>query len=115
MKLSIIFEPEPRRWGYRGDPWFWRYLKKRFAGIDLPLDPRRLEALIRKEHERLSGEALREGSMARVRQFEHGGMTSGGISGTFWVNVGIPLLQQRLEAANRRIRCRDGEKGEFST
>ena len=100
MKLLIIFEPEPARWGFRGDPWFWRHLKKRFGGIDLPLDPQRLEGLIRKEHERLSGEILREGSMARVRQFEHGGMTSGGISGTFWVDVGIPLLRERLETVN---------------
>ena len=103
MKLSIIFEPEPVRWGFRGDPWFWRYLKNISAGIDLPVDPGWLDDFIRKEHKRLSGEALREGSMARVPQFEHGGMTSGGISGTFWMNVGIPLLKQRLENVNKTL------------
>ena len=101
MKLSVIFEPEPDQWGFRGDPEFWRYLKKRFDDIDLPVTPHHLEDCIKKEHKRLSGEVLREGSMARVRQFERGGMTSGGISGEFWVNTGIPLLKERLELANK--------------
>ena len=104
MKLSSIFDPEPPRWGFRGDPVFWRYLKKRYGGVSLPVDPRKLEALIREEHKRLSGEVLCDGSMAVVRQFEQGGMTSGGISGTFWENVGIPLLKERLEAANSKLR-----------
>ena len=106
MKLSIIFEPEPSRWGYRGDPLFWRYLKKRYGNTSLPVDPRKLEEVIRSEHKQLSGKELREGSMVRVRQFERGGMTSGGISGTFWENVGIPLLKIRLATENSRIEYR---------
>jgi len=61
-------------------------------------------------------EQLGEGGMARVPQFEHGGMTSGGISGSFWMNVGIPQLKQRLENVNRTPLCgsaaeEEGEKG----
>lgn len=107
MNVIIIFEPEPVRWGFRGDPWFWRHLKQELGSIELPLDPQRLEALIREEHRKLSGEELREGSMARVPQFEHGGMTSGGISGSFWENVGIPLLRERLEKANLSLNGTD--------
>ncbi len=110
MKLSSIFEPEPERWGYRGDPWFWRHLKRGFAGTDLPFEPQRLERLIRKEHKRLSGETLREGGTAIVPQFQHGGMSSGGISGTFWVKTGIPLLMQRLEMANAKAKQSEGDK-----
>ena len=28
MKLSKIFEEKPERWGFRGDPYFWDYLKE---------------------------------------------------------------------------------------
>ena len=29
MKLSKIFEEKPERWGFRGDPYFWDYLKEK--------------------------------------------------------------------------------------
>ena len=111
MNLSIIFDPEPERWGYRGDPWFWRYLKKQCSSKELPVDPQWLEGFIQAEHERMSGEILRKGGTTRIPQFEHGGMTSGGISGTFWMEVGIPLLKARLEIVNRRLTGTDKGRG----
>ena len=35
MKLSIIFEEKPERWGFRGDPYFWDYLKKLAENMDI--------------------------------------------------------------------------------
>ena len=104
MKISVIFEPEPDSWGFRGDPYFWRYLKKRMSNVDLPVDPDNLEKFIRNEHYRLTGERLTAGSMAVAKQFAHGGMTSGGLSGKYWTYIAIPLLKKRLEKAN------DGQK-----
>lgn len=100
-KLSVIFEPEPERWGYRGDPWFWRHLKRRSASIDLPVDPQRLEDLIQKEHLRLSGQKLTRNSKACADALKHGGMTSGGIYGRFWIEEAMPLLKKRLMEANK--------------
>ena len=103
MKLSVIFDPEPDSWAFRGDPYFWRFLKKRVSGVDLPVDPAALERFIRKEHYRLSGTRLTPGSVAAVKEFAHGGMTSGGLSGEFWTKYAIPLLKERLEKANEDL------------
>jgi len=100
MKVSVIFDPEPEAWAFRGDPYFWRYLKKRLSGVPLPASPEKLERFIRDEFYRLSGVRLRAGVTGIVKEFEHGGMTSGGLSGNFWVKYAIPLLKERLVRAN---------------
>lgn len=103
MKLSVIFDPEPEAWAFRGDPYFWRYLRKRVSRVSLPVDPDALERFIRKEHYRLTGIGLTAGSIGIAEEFAHGGMTSGGISGEFWVRYAIPLLKERLVEANEEI------------
>ena len=99
MKVSVIFEAEPDSWAFRGDPYFWRHLKRRLSATDLPKDPAWLERFIKEEHRRLTGEVLNRSSMAIAKQFAHGGMTSGGLCGKFWVDYAIPLLKERLKEA----------------
>lgn len=103
MKLSVIFDPEPESWGFRGDPYFWRHLKRRVSRVDLPVDPDKLEQFIRKEHYELSGKRLTDSSIAIVEEFKHGGMTSGGLSGEYWTEYAIPLLKGRLRKTNEEI------------
>ena len=95
MKASVIFEPKPVRWGFRGDPYFWDYLKMKLSNTELPTDPDVIERFVRTEHYRLSGKPLTESSIAYVEAFAHGGMSSGGLSGEFWTEEGIPLLRSR--------------------
>ena len=99
MKLSSIFEEKPASWGFRGDPYFWDYLKEQAEQMDL-LSPDELEAWIKAEYRRLSGKALTDqyGDFAVIRQFAHGGMSSGGVDNLWWINEGIPLLRSRLAA-----------------
>ena len=100
MSLSEIFEQPPERWGLRGDPYFWEYLKaehlKRLAGGMDFLSPEGLEEWIKSEHLSLSGEALTVGSRAYIERFAHGGISSGRVSGEWWTQVGIPYLKERL-------------------
>ena len=103
MKVSDLFYPEPERWGFRGDPYFWRYLRQLFSNTDMPFDPDMLESVIRKEHLRLSGEKMSLHSKAFFPMFSHGGMTSGGVSGEYWMKTAIPLLRERCEAANHEL------------
>ena len=70
MKLSIIFEEKPKRWGLRGDPYFWDHLKQLAEYMDF----------------------------AVIDQFAHGGMSSGGVDNLWWMETGIPLLKNRLTA-----------------
>ena len=94
--VSIIFEVEPKRWGFRGDPWFWRYLKELFESYDETISEDELEKIIKDEHQKLTSKELSESSYAYCEKFDHGGMSGGGLSGKFWIETGIPLLKERL-------------------
>ena len=99
MKLSKIFEEKPASWGFRGDPYFWDYLKDRAESMDM-ISPDELEKWIKEEYLSLSGKALTDeyGDFAVIEQFAHGGMSSGGVDNLWWIETGIPLLKSRLSA-----------------
>ena len=99
MKLSVIFEEKPKRWGFRGDPYFWDYLKEQAEHMDL-LTSEELETWIANEYRSLSGKVLTDEYMdfAVIKQFAHGGMSSGGVDNRWWMQEGIPLLKSRLAA-----------------
>ena len=63
------------------------------------LSPGELEEWIKKEYLTVSGKALTNeyGDFAVVKQFAHGGMSSGGLDNEWWMQEGIPLLKSRLE------------------
>ncbi len=99
MKLSVIFEERPKQWGFRGDPYFWDYLKERAENMEM-ISPDELEKWIGQEYFSLSGKALTDeyGDFAVISQFAHGGMSSGGVDNEWWMQEGIPLLKSRLTA-----------------
>ena len=99
MKLSAIFEEKPERWGFRGDPYFWDYLKGLAENMDI-ISPDELEKWIKEEYLSVSGKELTDiyEDFAVVEQFAHGGMSSGGVDNLWWVEKGIPLLKSRLAA-----------------
>ena len=103
MKLSAIFEEKPKRWGFRGDPYFWDYLKELAENMDIiSLDE--LEKWIKEEYFSLSGKAMTDkyGDFAVIEQFAHGGMSSGGVDNLWWIEEGIPLLKSRLSVINKK-------------
>lgn len=97
MKLSEIFEEKPKQWGFRGDPYFWDYLKDLAEDMET-VSPDELEAWIKKEYLSLSGKPLTDEYMdfAVIDRFKHGGMSSGGVDNRFWTEKAIPLLKSRL-------------------
>ena len=99
MKLSVIFEEKPERWGFRGDPYFWDYLKKLAENMDI-ISPDELEKWIKEEYLSVSGKELTDiyEDFAVVEQFAHGGMSSGGVDNLWWIEKGILLLKSRLTA-----------------
>ena len=99
MKLSIIFEDKPKRRGFRGDPYFWDYLKELAENMDI-ISPDELEKWIKEEYFSLSGKVLTDKYMdfAIIEQFAYGGMSSGGVDNGWWMEEGIPLLKSRLAA-----------------
>jgi len=97
MKLAKIFEEKPERWGFRGDPYFWDYLKTLAENMNI-ISPDELEKWIKEEYFSLSGKILTDEYMdfAVIEQFAHGGMSSGGVDNQWWMEEGIPLLKSRL-------------------
>jgi len=103
MKLSVIFEEKPKRWGFRGDPYFWDYLKELAENMDI-ISPDELEKWIKEEYFSLSGKLMTDqyGDFAVIDQFAHGGMSSGGVDNLWWIEEGIPLLKSRLTVINKK-------------
>lgn len=99
MKLSVIFEAKPERWGFRGDPYFWDYLKELAENMET-VSPDELEQWIKEEYLSLSGKPLSDEYMdfAVIKQFAHGGMSSCGVDNRWWMEKGIPMLKNRLAA-----------------
>lgn len=103
MTLSIIFEEKPKRWGFRGDPYFWDYLKELAENMDI-ISTDELEKWIKEEYLSLSGKVMTDkyGDFAVIEQFAHGGMSSGGVDNLWWIEEGIPLLKSRLTVINKK-------------
>ena len=103
MKLSVIFEEKPKRWGFRGDPYFWDYLKELAENMDI-IPPDELENWIIEEYFSVSGKVMSDkyGDFAVIEQFAHGGMSSGGVDNLWWIEEGIPLLKSRLTVINKK-------------
>ena len=99
-RLSSIFEEKPEYWGLRGDSYFWNYLEEKFSNYRLPFEYEELEKKIKEEYLKLTGLELTKDSIGRCDDFKHGGMSSGAISGEFWINTALPLLKERLKNLN---------------
>ena len=97
--LSDIFQEEPNRgWGARGNPCFWEYLEERAKKKEIPMTTDELEHWIKEEHLKLTGTEMTMKSDVFVKAFDHGGMSSGRVTGDWWLEIGIPLLMERLNS-----------------
>ena len=94
----------PKRCGLRGDSYFWKYLQEH---IPEDMTANGIKQWIKNEHYKLTGKRLTLWSTEYVEEFAHGGMSSGRISGEWWLTTGIPLLKSRLPNKRREfsIRC----------
>jgi len=95
MKYSELFEPEPEKWGLRGDPYLWRELKEHFGDNELPDDESKLYLSIFRYCGDRCKVGLNNAETAYVKDFDKGGMSSGEVSCKWWRETGIPLLLKR--------------------
>ena len=95
MKLRDLFEPEPEQWGQRGDSYLWKECKAQLGVVQPPDTEQELVALLSQTIEELVGEPLTKDGQYFVDRFAHGGMSSGWVSGEWWLVKGIPLLVAR--------------------
>ena len=107
--VALIFSRKPSHWGLRGDPYFWTYLEESFIEYSLPMDITYFEKLIKVKYMDISGKKI--GERAFIKEFAHGGMSSGRVSG-IWLNL-IPLLKYRLIKLNNDYYLNNGESSKI--
>jgi hypothetical protein len=96
-KMSALFDPEPRRWGLRGDPWLWRALRDHLADTDIPPLASEVASHLHAAFAELAGTDLLGNPASSVyrERYAHGGMSSGMISLDTWRDKLIPMLAER--------------------
>lgn len=95
--MAELFDPEPERWGLRGDPHLWRAFRDHLDDRDIPASPAGVAGLLYDAFMDIVGVDLAghpESSVYR-EGFAHGGMSSGMISLDTWRDRLIPLLTER--------------------
>ena len=101
--LSELFEEEPRQYGLRGDDHFWKYLKEYFSTVRFPYSEEWMTDDIYRLFLKVTGEQLSAECKPFVKEYDNGGMSSGVLSGKFWVEKGIPLLVERYHKRLKEI------------
>jgi hypothetical protein len=99
-ELADLFDPEPARWGLRGDPYVWRAMRDHLAGAYLPPSVGEVMRMLYTAFERVVAvdlETSAEPSVYRA-EFAHGGMSSGYVSLDAWRTRLMPLLIDRAQA-----------------
>lgn len=94
--LSFIFEKKPMRWGLRGDPYLWDEMQESCIGKSLDIDEYEIGKFVCDYFKKVTGKELTYNEEVYVERLAHGGMSSGFVSGAFWITKGIPLLIENL-------------------
>jgi hypothetical protein len=104
VSISIIFHELPFQWGYRGDPYLWKEFDTHFSNILLPCSEELFLNEFNSAFEKYTGSKFdSEVVDIFVPRYDHGGMSTGMISLSFWSEKALPLLIQRLRQANSRL------------
>ncbi len=97
--VSDLFEPAPAQWGMRGDLFLWLEMQQALCQVSIPKDTDDLADIISASFQALTGRSLinRTGdSYFFIERFSRGGMSSGCVSVSYWLNEFIPRLQDRM-------------------
>lgn len=99
-----LFIPKPPRWGLRGDPYLWADFETHFNTTHYTnlheYSSADFKELLLQIFHTLTGQVLDylEGNeVIFIEAYDKGGMSSGCVSGKFWLETGIPLLLERFE------------------
>ncbi|MEU9861093.1 hypothetical protein AB0D99_09460 [Streptomyces sp. NPDC047971] len=97
VTMGSLFDPDPERWGLRGDPHVWWALRDRLSGTEMPASLDETVDILRVTFDDLVGVDLVGDPASSVyrKPFAHGGMSSGMVSLDTWRESLMPLLASR--------------------
>lgn len=93
--VTDLFDPAPDGWGLRGDLFLWIEMRSALNHAPIPVQVETLNQIISALFFALTGSELSSKVEVRVSRLERGGMSSGMVSGKFWNDTFIPMIQQR--------------------
>ena len=94
---SKLFSPEPTQWGLRGDPHLWQEMRDAVGSKPMPDSVESLTRVIEEVYMELTGRPMSQQKPFYVPRLNHGGMSGGVVSPSFWLERALPLLRKRLE------------------
>jgi hypothetical protein len=95
--VSDLFDPAPESWGLRGDLFLWMEMRQALCHVQIPEDLADLAGSIKWAFQALTGKPLRRGDDIFVSRLARGGMSSGMVNGSFWIEQFLPLLKMRAK------------------
>lgn len=95
--VTDLFDPVPDGWGLRGDLFLWIEMRSALNHVPIPVQVETLDQIISALFFVLTGSELSSEVEVHVSRFERGGMSSGMVSGEFWHDTFIPMIQQRAQ------------------
>ena len=104
MTVSVIFRERPTNWRFKGDICLWEQLEQVFREIKLPYNEEEFLEKLYLSIEEMIGERIEDGMDIGVDMFDCGELRSEKITYDFWMNTAIPILVDRLNKENKRIR-----------
>jgi hypothetical protein len=96
ISISVLFEDEPTQWGFRGDPFLWREMKKSIGDSPLPDTEMELLITLKSAFEELTGKPISTVRAIKIERYDQGGMSGGMVSTDFWRDTAIPLILERF-------------------
>ena len=104
-QLSNLFADEPLQFGLRGDKGLWKELETKFLEHNWK-DESQIFNELKTEVETILDSSIEEEKMIYIKRFAKGGMSSGKVSTTYWLRIGIPTLMARF----RKIKKADNKR-----
>ena len=99
LDLAAVFEPEPDRWGLRGDPHVWRAMRDRLRGVT-PRTAAEARELLHTAFEEIVGVSLNDDGLpdqVHRPELDHGGMSGGHVHIETWRTTLMPSLVLRAQ------------------
>ena len=100
--MSVLFQPEPGRWGLRGDPHVWTAMRRALAQTPIPGCAEDGNQLLDDTFRNVVGARHADtafGDAIHLNKFDHGGMSGGQVHLETWLTKLMPLLKSRLQSA----------------
>ena len=100
IRFADLFNQTPG-WGLRGDPYLWQELRDSLEFTPLPHNEASLVSILSDIFFKITDHQLEHSRPFHVEKLSHGGMSSGMIDPSWWIDNYVPFLIRKLESFNQ--------------